>query len=279
MPARIESSHMLRQLIDAALAGGREALALYRTDFAVSVKADKTPVSEADRRAEAEILACLSRDFPDLAVIAEEAASAGSLPQVGARFFLVDPLDGTKEFIARNGEFTVNIALIEDAAPVAGVVLAPALGRLCVAVEGTAWCASVNESCTAAGDLARIRVRPAPAVPVGVASRSHSNPETERVLTAAGVGERRSIGSSLKFCLLAEGEADFYPRLGPTMEWDTGAGDAVLRSAGGKVVTLDGAPLAYGKAAVPGFRPFENPPFYAVGDAALLALLGAREPA
>jgi 3'(2'), 5'-bisphosphate nucleotidase len=278
MPTDSKPPRMLRQLIDAALAGGREALAVYRTDFAVSVKSDDTPVSEADRRAEAAILACLSRDFPDMPVVAEEAASAGSLPQVGRRFFLVDPLDGTKEFIARKGEFTVNVALVEDGAPVAGVVLAPALGRLCAAADGAAWCAAVEADCDAAGALRPIRVRPAPALPVGVASRSHSNPATERALAAVGVGERRSIGSSLKFCLVAEGEADFYPRLGPTMEWDTAAGDAVLRAAGGAVVTLSGTPLAYGKA-VPGMRPFENPPFYAVGDAALLAGLGAREPA
>jgi len=279
MQAPIEPAHMLRQLIDAALAGGREALAVYGTDLRVTVKADATPVSDADRRSEAAILARLRRDFPGVPVVAEEAVSAGSLPQVGRRFFLVDPLDGTKEFIARNGEFAVNVALIEDGVPVAGVVLAPALGRLCVAADGAAWCATAAPDCAAAGELSRIRVRRAPAAPVGVASRSHSTPETERALAAAGVGERRSIGSSLKFCLVAEGEADFYPRLGPTMEWDTAAGDAVLRAAGGAVVTLAGAPLLYGKPGGAGRRPFENPPFYAVGDAALLARLGACEPA
>ena len=279
MPAPNEPAPLLRQLIDAALAGGREALAVYRTDFQVSVKADATPVSDADRRAEAAILARLRRDFPGVPVVAEEAASAGSLPQVGRRFLLVDPLDGTKEFITGNGEFTVNVALIEDGAPVAGVVLAPALGRLCAAADGAAWCATVEPDCAAAGELSPIHVRRAPAAPVGVASRSHSNPETERALAAAGVRERRSIGSSLKFCLVAEGEADFYPRLGPTMEWDTAAGDAVLRAAGGAVVTLSDAPLVYGKPGDAGLRPFENPPFYAVGDVALLARLSTREPA
>lgn len=267
---------MLRQLIETALAGGREVLAVYRTDFAVSTKADNTPVSEADHRAEAAILDLLVREFPNVPVVAEEASAEGRVPELADHFFLVDPLDGTREFIGRNGEFTVNIGLVENGAPAAGVVLAPVLKRVYAAAQGRAWAAEVDEGCAAVGPLRPIRVRPGPAEPVGVVSRSHSTPETEWALTAVGAGERRAIGSSLKFCLLAEAEADFYPRLGQTMEWDTAAGHAVLRAAGGVVVTTAGAPLVYGKADAGSSRQFQNPAFYAAGDPAILARLWAH---
>ena len=208
--------------------------------------------------------------FPDVPVVAEEAVSEGRVPEIGRRFFLVDPLDGTKEFIKRNGEFTVNIGLIEDGRPIAGVVLAPALGRIYAGAGGEAWTAGVDPDCTAIDAPAPLRARSVSGAPVAVASRSHSTPETEVMLDKVGAAERRSIGSSLKFCMVAESEADFYPRFGPTMEWDTAAGDAVLRAAGGRVVTLDGRPLAYGKLKVEGMRDFENPFFLATGDAGLL---------
>ena len=265
-----ESDPRLASLIDAALAGARAVMAVYRTDFAVERKADDSPVSEADRRAEIEILARLSAAMPDVAIVAEEAVAAGELPATDRRFLLVDPLDGTKEFISRNGEFTVNIGLIEDGTPVMGVVLAPARGLAYAGCAAGAWKGRTDGALEAVHEWADMRTRASGRNPVAVASRSHSNPATEEALARADAGDRRSIGSSLKFCLVAEAEADFYPRLGPTMEWDTAAGDAVLRAAGGAVVTLDGAPLRYGKTGVPGMREFENPFFLAVGDAAIL---------
>jgi 3'(2'), 5'-bisphosphate nucleotidase len=267
----------LLPLIDAALAGARAVMAVYRTDFTVERKADDSPVSEADRRAEAAILERLAATHGDVPVVAEEAAAEGKIPEVARRFFLVDPLDGTKEFISRNGEFTVNVALIEDGAPVLGVVLAPALGLAYAGSRAGAWKATTAPALDAIRDWTAIRTRPAGPAPVAVASRSHSNQATEAALAKAHAGERRSIGSSLKFCLVAEAEADFYPRLGPTMEWDTAAGDAVLRAAGGLVVTLEGRPLVYGKKSEPGPRPFENPHFLALGDRALLHQVAKSE--
>lgn len=263
----------LAPIVDAALAGARAVMAVYRTDFCVERKADDSPVSEADRSAEAAILARLSAAMPDVPVVAEEAVAAGEVPAIGARFFLVDSLDGTKEFVSRNGEFTVNIALIEHGAPVLGVVLAPVLGLTFAAGPSGAWKGRTDQAFDETFDWTAIRTRSPGPAPVAVASRSHGNNATEKALADARCGERRMIGSSLKFCLLAEGSADFYPRLGPTMEWDTAAGDAVLRAAGGAVVTLDGAPLRYGKLGAPGMRDFENPHFFAAGDPALLQRL------
>ena len=267
------SDPALAALIQASLAGARAVMEVYATDFSVERKADDSPVSEADRLAEMAILERLAVDFPDIPVVAEEAVSAGQLPDIGSRFFLVDPLDGTKEFISRNGEFTVNIGLIEDGVPVMGIVLAPALGLAYCGKGSGAWRGGLGGDFQEIRDWRDMRARASAPQPVAVASRSHSNPATEDALAKAHAGDRRSIGSSLKFCLVAEGEADFYPRMGPTMEWDTAAGDAVLRSAGGRVVTLDGEALCYGKTGVPGMREFENPHFLAAGDPAILARL------
>jgi 3'(2'),5'-bisphosphate nucleotidase len=279
MTDKIAIPHLARILIETALAGGRAVLAVYASDFEVDWKSDETPVCAADRQAEEVIVTMLEEDFADIPIIAEEACAAGRVPAFGKEFFLVDPLDGTKEFVKRNGEFTVNIGLIENGTPVAGAVLAPALKRIYVAAEGRAWSGSVDGNCNEIVDLAAITVCKLDGAPVAVASRSHVTPETEAALKKAGATERRSIGSSLKFCLVAEGEADFYPRMGPTMEWDTAAGDAVLRAAGGKVTTTSGAPLTYGKTRVAGMRDFENPFFYAVGDESLLARMAADEAA
>jgi 3'(2'), 5'-bisphosphate nucleotidase len=217
-------------------------------------KADGSPVTASDHESETIILAALRRLAPDVPVVSEEAAAAGHAPAVGARFFLVDPLDGTKEFIGRNGEFTVNIALIEAREAVLGVVLAPARAH--------AWWGARGKGAKARDADGRVRaiaVRRAPARPVAIASRSHRDPETQAFLDQAGVAECISAGSSLKFCLVAEGKADLYPRFGRTMEWDVAAGHAVLAAAGGRVTTRDGAPFLYRK---PGF---ENPPFIARG--------------
>ena len=264
-------------LLDAALAGARAIMAVYATDFGVERKADNSPVSEADRAAEIAVVARLSAAMPRIPIVAEEAAAVGALPAIGREFFLVDPLDGTKEFIGRNGEFTVNIALVRGGVPVLGVVLAPALGLAYLGGgrSAGAWKGRMDADFRDVRDWTPIATRVAPPAPVAVASRSHCNEATEQALLRASVGSCRSIGSSLKFCLLAEGEADFYPRLGPTMQWDTAAGDAVLRAAGGAVVTLDGRPLVYGGAEAAGLRPFENRHFLAVGDPALLARLDA----
>jgi 3'(2'), 5'-bisphosphate nucleotidase len=182
--------------------------------------------------------------------VAEEEAAAGLLPEtISDAFFLVDPLDGTREFVKRHQDFTVNIALIRDRVPVAGVVYAPASGRLYLGMPGGATAAMVDAG-GGVGDRRRIHVRQgAPPLTI-VASRSHIDEETQRYMRRFEAAEIVSVGSSLKFCMVAEGEADLYPRFGRTMEWDTAAGDAVLRAAGGATIALDGAPLTYGK---PGF--------------------------
>lgn len=238
-----------------AAKAGEVVLRYYEGDTEVRKKADASPVTEADEAAEALIVAGLCDLTPEVPIVAEELVAGGRAPEIGrAPFWLVDPLDGTKEFISRNGEFTVNIALIEGEQPALGVVLAPAVGRM--------WWGIVGEGAfsDAAGRTSRIKARARPATGViAMASRSHADAETEAFLDKEGVAERISSGSSIKFCLLAEGRADLYPRFGPTMEWDTAAGHAVLLAAGGRVVTRDSAPFLYRK---PGFL---NPGFIATG--------------
>lgn len=256
-------------LIRAALDAGAAILAIYAgADLGVATKADASPVTAADAAAEAVILAALAQIAPDLPVVAEEATAAGAAPTaLGDRFALVDPLDGTKEFIARNGEFTVNIGLIEGARPVAGVVLAPVLKRIWWGAVGVgAFAAEVTADGTTLTEARPIRVRPAPAAGLSVmASRSHCGAVTEAFLDRLPVAERVAAGSSLKFCRIAEGQCDLYPRHGPTMEWDTAAGDAVLCAAGGAVTDMAGRPLVYGKRGRVGIVDFANPDFVAMG--------------
>ncbi|WP_051660811.1 3'(2'),5'-bisphosphate nucleotidase CysQ [Bosea sp. 117] len=259
----------LLRLAELSIRAGEVILDIYASDFTVTRKADCSPVTEADQRAEAIILEGLREIAPDLPVIAEEEAAAGRLPEIGSRFFLVDPLDGTREFLARNGEFTVNIARIEDGVAVAGVVYAPALGVLYAGAAGTAFKARIADG--ALTDIRPIAVRHAPEAIVAIGSRSHGSSETAAWLARYGEVSFTSAGSSLKFCLVAEGAADIYPRLGRTMEWDTAAGDAVLRAAGGIVTRLDGRPLLYGKSVQSEDAPFANPHFVAFGDRRLLA--------
>jgi 3'(2'), 5'-bisphosphate nucleotidase len=230
-------------------------MAIYATDFAVRGKSDASPVTEADERAEAVIVQRLRALTPDIPIVAEEAVAAGQVPEVGHRFWLVDPLDGTKEFASRNGEFTVNIALIDGGVPVLGVVLAPAIGRLFAGAAGLGALAEQG------GSRRAIRCRAVPAEGLTVvSSRSHGDAAAlDAFLAGRRVAASVNAGSSLKLCLLAAGEADLYPRFGRTMEWDIAAGHAVLLAAGGRVVTLQGEPLRYGK---PGF---ENPHFVAEG--------------
>jgi 3'(2'), 5'-bisphosphate nucleotidase len=232
----------------AAIAAGAAILEVYARPFAVERKADDSPVTHADRLAEAIILERLRAMTPEIPMIAEELAETGGLPETApTRFWLVDPLDGTKEFIRGNGEFTVNIALVEMGRPVLGVVHAPAQAL-------TYWAAGSGTAMRQRGDGAPepIAARPAPARGVVVAhSRSHADDRAlAEYIARLPDARRRVVGSSIKFCLLAAGEADLYPRFGRTMEWDTAAGQAVLEAAGGTVAALDGAPLRYGK---PGF--------------------------
>ena len=272
-PSKVDKAALIEALSAAAWEAGEAIRKVRRRGFEVAHKGDASPVTEADHAAERIILDALAQAAPGVPVIAEEEVAAGRIPAHDDLYFLVDPLDGTKEFVSRNGEFTVNIGLIEDGAPVMGVVLAPAVALAFAGSQAGAWKGTTGPALDAIRDWTAIRTRPAGLAPVAVASRSHSNAATEAALAKAHAGERRSIGSSLKFCLVAEGKADFYPRLGPTREWDIAAGDAVLRAAGGLVVTLDGRPLLYGKASAPGPRPYENPNFLAAGDPALLSRL------
>lgn len=235
-------SQHLPALINVARLAGAAIMNVYGKAEA-EFKADGSPVTEADEAAEALILPVLNDLDPSITIISEENAASHSL-KAPETFWLVDPLDGTKEFLKRDGKgsFTVNIALIEAGVPVLGVVYAPALDRLFVGCDGEAWTEDAD------GKRA-LKVRAVPADgPVAVASASHRDAATNEWLEVRGITQTKSIGSSLKFCLVAAGEADVYPRFGPTMEWDTGAGDAVLRAAGGLVETVDGAPYPYGKA-------------------------------
>jgi len=249
-----ESSALLQSLIYTAQRAGGAIMAVYATNFAVQDKADASPVTAADEAAEKIILADLAAIAPEVPVVAEESVAAGKVPVIAERFFLVDPLDGTREFISRRDEFTVNVALIEQGEPVLGVVFAPARRELYWGDvrQRKAGHIDADPDGTMPSMGTAIRARPVPAAGLtAVASRSHRTPETDTFLSNYPVAEFRSIGSSLKFCLVATGEADLYPRLGPTMEWDTAAGHAVLSAAGGTVTTLEGEPFRYGK---PGFR-------------------------
>jgi 3'(2'), 5'-bisphosphate nucleotidase len=256
---------MLATFEKAALEAGQAILAVYRSGHAVSHKLDLSPVTVADERAEVIILAHLARDFPDIPVIAEESVEAGHIPETGSQpFFLVDPLDGTREFIEHRDEFTVNIAYIVEGRPVAGIVYAPALGLAFTGEDGVAQKLTVDAEFQVTG-RSRIAVRQAGDNLLALASRCHGNARTDEFLAENAVTACTTIGSSLKFCLLAEGLADVYPRFSRTMEWDTAAGDAVLRAAGGMTVLLDGSPLPYGKRQQATDSDFANPNFICWG--------------
>jgi 3'(2'), 5'-bisphosphate nucleotidase len=235
------------QLLDvarrAALAAGKAILEVYATPFDVQQKLDKTPVTEADFAAERIIVAMLAGAFPDIPVVSEELVEAEGLPPSAARFWVVDPLDGTREFVARNGEFSVLIGLIEEGRPVLGVIHGPALDVTYAACgPGTAT------RQLGAGRPEPIQARAPSDGLVVVHSRSHENSRRlAEFLQDYPVCQRTKCGSALKFGVIAAGEADLYPRFGTTMEWDTAAGQAVLEAAGGRVETLTGAPLVYGK--------------------------------
>jgi len=249
----------LQSLCAIAQAAGREVMAVYGTDFASWEKDDASPLTQADLRADAVIRAGLESAFPGVFILSEESSSLAAGQQ--QTFFLVDPLDGTREFLKRNDEFTVNIALVHEGEPVAGVVLAPALGELFYAARGLGgWKNS-------AGTVTALKLAPVDkSKPLRViGSRSHGGEALQAWLSSLS-GEYSFVGagSSLKFCRLAEGLADIYPRLGPTSQWDTAAAQAVLQEAGGAVLDPQGQPLRYGLD-----RPVLNPNFVALGDPAL----------
>jgi 3'(2'), 5'-bisphosphate nucleotidase len=234
---------LLAPLLDIARAAGGEIMRVYATEFTVEMKEDRSPVTAADLAAHKVIVSDLKRITPDLPVLSEESADIPYAERARwDSYWLVDPLDGTKEFINKNGDFTVNIALIQDGVPVVGIVHVPVTGMSYYGCVGVGAFRRDKD-----GQASPIKVRALiPGKPVKVvASRSHRGELLDGYLAKLGSHETVSRGSSLKFCLVAEGSADVYPRLGPTSEWDTGAGHAVLLAAGGQVIDMDGRPLAY----------------------------------
>ncbi len=263
MPATADTD--LTELLDAAFALGQDAaqaiLRVYATEFTVEHKADTSPLTEADRAAHGIITRGLARLTPGIPVLSEE--SPASQHEFARRrqwpdLWLVDPLDGTREFVNRNGEFTINIALVRNHLPVLGLVMAPALD---LAYGGTRGAGAWRRQ---RGATQPIGVqRPARAQPVIAGSRSHRGASLDAMLSRLGTHTLLSVGSALKLCLVAEGTADLYPRLGDTFEWDTAAGQAVLEAAGGAVVDLEGRPLRYNER-----ESLRNPHFLACGDSA-----------
>lgn len=264
-PPPAEQMALTLAVRDIAIRAGTIIMQYYEGEKDIRQKTDASPVTIADEAAEHFIIAELAALTPEIPVIAEELAAAGKLPDVKNRYWMVDPLDGTKEFIDRNGEFTVNIALIENGEPTIGVVYAPAIQRMFYSAgPGATYEQKIDPhqgpNHKSASPPREIRARkPAQDGYIVIASRSHRDKKTDEFLAAYHVKDIIAAGSSLKFCVLAAGEADLYPRHGPTMEWDTAAGQAVLCGAGGRVTNMDGTPFTYGK---PDFR---NPHFIAWG--------------
>jgi 3'(2'), 5'-bisphosphate nucleotidase len=238
------SDALLDVVIEAALAAGEAIMRVYAEPFEVMQKSDQTPVTEADLASERVIVRMLTAAFPDIPIVSEETAPEDGFKPPAARFWVVDPLDGTKEFIAKNGEFCVCIGLVEDERPVLGVVHGPAIGTTYAAYgPGTAIRAKDG------GAFEPIAAR-VPALEGVAVIHSRTNANSRRLaeyFQGRSILERISCGSALKFGVLAAGEADLYPRFGTTMEWDTAAGQAILEAAGGSVVRAEGGPLAYGK--------------------------------
>jgi 3'(2'), 5'-bisphosphate nucleotidase len=262
-----EMKALAEGLLSVALTAARLQMSHFSTGVAVETKADRSPVTIADRQSEEIILIGLARVAPGIPVVSEEAAAGGHVPATGDTFFLVDPLDGTKPYIRGSTEFTINIALIAARQPVFGLVYAPAIPDFYVTVGPAETMAARLPPSSPAQTLAECGLAPLrtqvpdPNALRAFTSQSHANSATKRFLDHFNVIEQRAVSSSLKFGLMARGEADIYPRIGETSEWDTAAGHAVLAAAGGTVTTLDGQPLLYGK---PGFI---NPDFVAWGRA------------
>ncbi len=254
-------------LLACVLSAGSLQMRYHGSDIAVIAKPDASPVTAADHESESVLLAGLAAVAPNVPVVAEERAAAGFVPKVTGTFFAVDPLDGTKDFIAGRPEFTINIGLIQDGSPVFGLIYAPALASLYLTTDSgeAAYCylptnALVSSFSECRFERLRTRV-PEPGALRALTSRSRPSEVSDAFLQRAGVSEAQPTGSSLKFCLIAQGRADLYARFGPTNEWDTAAGQAILTAAGGAVVTMDATPLAYGKSD----QRFLNPHFVAWG--------------
>jgi 3'(2'), 5'-bisphosphate nucleotidase len=256
---------LAQSIIPIAQRAGAAILDIYCSNPNTRYKADQSPVTDADHASEDLILDALSKLFPQIPVVAEESLAAGNIPEIQRYFFVVDPLDGTKEFIKKNGEFTVNIALVDAERPVFGLIYAPDKGDCYVTLGGNraARCELLPDRNPATRQMFDFQIltgdsqaqRPMTAI----VSRSHLTPETERFLQKLGDPPRLFLGSSLKFGVIARGDADVYPRFGQTSEWDTAAGHALLNAAGGCLLTGDGKPFLYGKKD----RNFVNPPFVA----------------
>jgi len=251
---------MLEQLVDISRRAGDAILEWYQGDMGITQKADDSPLTKADLASHEVISEALGQLWPEIPVLSEESADISwDTRKNWQQYWLVDPLDGTKEFINRNGEFTVNIALIRDHQPVMGVVYVPVTDVCYYGANGVgAWRQTGSQVAT----TIEVR-RPAAEPAIIVGSRSHANPELASQLNQLGPHELTSMGSSLKFCRVAEGLADFYPRLGPTCEWDTAAAQAVVEAAGGQVVKIDGSALAYNSK-----EAYLNPYFFVFGDPA-----------
>ena len=266
----MDLKNLVNPVVALAIEAGRAILEVYATEFDVQEKDDHSPLTRADMASHAIIVAGLERLTPEIPIISEESG----LPDFETRgrwrrYWLIDPLDGTREFVSRNGEFTVNIAMIEDRSPVFGVVHVPVGGDTYIGCHGVG-----AERRSATGEAAKLAVAESSATPVRVVgSRSHRGASLDSFLEALGEHVMRPVGSSLKFCLVAEGRADVYPRLGPTSEWDTAAAQAVVVEAGGAVLTLDGKPLTYNSKAE-----ILNPHFVVVGprDRNWLALIAGQ---
>ncbi len=258
---------LVEPILATTIEAGEVVMDVYHSDFEVYGKADQSPVTEADRRGEDVITAALQKIAPEIPIVGEEAKSEGKCPDIsGGTFWLVDPLDGTKEFIKKGSDFTVNIGLIKDGSPVMGFVLAPAMNKFYWGLVGKgAWVADLEDGKLV--NTQQITTREADKDNlVIVASKSHRSPELEAYLEHFPGAENISIGSSLKLCLLATGEADLYPRLGPTCEWDTAAAHAVLLAAGGHVEIAGGEPLSYAK----DLKTFLNPWFLCRADTSFI---------
>ena len=254
------SEWSIEDCIDLARRAGAAIMEIYAQDFDVQSKADDSPLTAADMASHRILCDGLAALTPDVPILSEESATTPwETRRTWTRYWLVDPLDGTREFVKKNGEFTVNIALIEDGVSVLGVVYAPALDYLVHAERGVGACLRDGEA-----DVELVTQCPAPNPLRVAASRSHLDARTAAALEKMGPTERIGMGSSLKFCRIAEGRIDVYPRFGPTSEWDTAAAQCVLEAAGGVVMTLDGQPLKYNtKDSV------LNPDFLALGDEGL----------
>lgn len=258
---------LARALIPVAQAAGAAIMRHYRDGVVTEYKDNWSPVTAADKDAEAIILAALAKILPGVPVVAEEEAAAGRIPAIASEFLLVDPLDGTREFINNRDEFTVNIALVQERRPVFGLVYAPATQELYVTTASNRCASAKLDPDAPLVSVLGFPLQPITARPVDMsglvvlASRSHMDDATKQFIARHNVSETRNAGSSLKFCVIARGDADLYPRFGPTMEWDTAAGQAVLEAAGGAVTMLDGTPFLYGKTDAA----FLNPGFLAWG--------------